>query len=179
MAISRVAKNPVTIPKGTEVRVSGQELVIKGKLGEIHHAVHPLVKVQVVDNILQVSPANDSGEANAIAGTTRAITNNMVLGVSNGFERKLVLVGVGYRAKVQGSIINLSLGFSHPVDFTLPKGVTADTPIPTEILLKGVNKQLVCQVAADIRSIRPPEPYKGKGVRYHDEVITLKEVKKK
>lgn len=177
--VSRVAKVPVTVPKGAEVRISGQDVTIKGKLGEIHHAVHPLVHVKLVDNVLQIAPANDSTEANAIAGTTRALTHNMVIGVSSGFERKLVLVGVGYRAKVQGNVLNLSLGFSHPVDFTLPKGVTAETPTQTEILLKGVDKQLVCQVAANIRSIRPPEPYKGKGVRYHDEVIVLKEVKKK
>jgi large subunit ribosomal protein L6 len=179
MAISRVAKIPVTVPKGTEVRISGQDLTIKGKLGEIHHAVHPSVQVQLIDNVLQITPANQSSEANSIAGTTRALTNNMVIGVSTGFQRKLVLLGVGYRAKVQGNLINLSLGFSHPVDFALPKGVTAETPTPTEVLLKGVDKQLVCQVAANIRSIRPPEPYKGKGVRYHNEVIILKEVKKK
>lgn len=177
--VSRVAKVPVTVPKGTEIRVSGQDITIKGKLGEIHHSVHPFVQAKLIDNILQIVPANDSSEANAIAGTTRALASNMVIGVSTGFERKLVLVGVGYRAKVQGSVINLSLGFSHPVDFTLPKGVTAETPSQTEITLKGVDKQLVNQVAADIRAIRPPEPYKGKGVRYNDEVIILKEVKKK
>jgi large subunit ribosomal protein L6 len=177
--VSRVAKVPINVPKGTEVHISGQNVTIKGKLGEIHHSVHPLVQVKLIDNILQIAPANDSGEANAIAGTTRALTQNMVKGVTNGFERKLILVGVGYRVKVQGSILNLSLGFSHPVDFQLPKGITADIPAQTEIVLKGVDKQLVCQVAADIRSIRPPEPYKGKGVRYSDEVIILKEVKKK
>lgn len=177
--VSRVAKVPVEVPKGAEIRVSGQNITIKGKLGEIHHAVHPLVQVKLIDNVLQIAPDNDSSEANAIAGTTRALANNMVIGVSKGFERKLVLVGVGYRAKVQGNVINLSLGFSHPVDFTLPAGVTAETPSQTEITLKGVDKQLVNQVAADIRSIRPPEPYKGKGVRYSDEVIILKEVKKK
>lgn len=177
--VSRVAKVPITVPKGTEVRISGQDIKVKGKLGEINHVAHNLVQVQLIDNILQIRPANESSQANAIAGTTRALTQNMVLGVSNGFERKLILVGVGYRAKVQGSVINLSLGFSHPVDFHLPKGVTAETPTQTEILLKGVDKQLVCQAAANIRSIRPPEPYKGKGVRYSDEEIILKEVKKK
>ena len=120
--VSRVAKVPITVPKGTEVQISGQDITVKGKLGEIHHAAHPLVQVKLVDNILQIAPANETTEANAIAGTTRALTNNMVIGVTTGFERKLVLVGVGYRAKVQGNMMNLSLGFSHPVDFTLPKG---------------------------------------------------------
>ncbi len=179
MAISRVAKNPVQVPQGTEVKISGRDITIKGKLGEIHHVMHSAVQIKLIDNVLQISPANESSEANAIAGTTRALTNNMVIGVSTGFQRKLVLVGVGYRAKVQGNILNLSLGFSHPVDYTLPDGVTAETPTQTEIVLKGVDKQMVCQVAANIRSIRPPEPYKGKGVRYNDEVIILKEVKKK
>jgi large subunit ribosomal protein L6 len=177
--VSRVAKVPITVPKGAEVRVSGQNISVKGKLGEIQRNVHPLVQVKMVDNVLQIAPANDSSEANAIAGTTRVLANNMVIGVTAGFERKLVLVGVGYRAKVQGSVLNLTLGFSHPVDYALPKGVTAETPTQTEVVLKGVDKQLVCQVAANIRSIRPPEPYKGKGVRYSDEVIVLKEVKKK
>jgi len=177
--VSRVAKVPVTVPKGAEARVLNQELIVKGKLGEVRTAIHPWVDVKVLDNILQIAPANESTEANAIAGTTRALAQNMVIGVTTGFERKLVLVGVGYRAKVQGATINLSLGFSHPVDFSLPKGVTADTPSPTEIVLKGVDNHLVSQVAANIRAIRPPEPYKGKGVRYHDEVIILKEIKKK
>lgn len=177
--VSRVAKVPVKVPKGTEVHVSGQDITVKGKLGEIHRSIHPLVNVKLLDNVLQVAPADNSGEANAIAGTTRALANNMIIGVSNGFERTLVLVGVGYRAKVQGSVVNLSLGFSHPVDFSLPKGVTAETPEQTKIVLKGVDKQLVNQVAANIGSIRPPEPYKGKGVRYLNEVIVLKEVKKK
>ena len=177
--VSRVAKVPVAVPQGAEIHISGQDITIKGKLGQIHHAVHQLVHVKLVDNVLQIGPANDSREANAIAGTTRVLAQNMVIGVTKGFERKLVLVGVGYRAKVQGSVINLSLGFSHPVDYTLPAGVIAETPSQTEIVLKGIDKQAVCQVAANIRSIRPPEPYKGKGVRYHDEVIVLKEVKKK
>lgn len=177
--VSRVAKVPITVPKGAEVQISGQDITVKGKLGQIHHAAHPLVQVKLVDNILQIAPANETTEANAIAGTTRVLTNNMVIGVTTGFERKLVLVGVGYRAKIQGNVLNLSLGFSHPVDYTLPKGVTAETPTQTEIVLKGVDKQMVCQVAANIRSIRPPEPYKGKGVRYSNEVIVLKEVKKK
>jgi large subunit ribosomal protein L6 len=177
--VSRVAKVPIEVPKGTEVRVEGQKLTVKGKLGEIHLAVHPLVQVKLLDNILQITPANESSEANANAGTVRATANNMVMGVSKGFERKLLLVGVGYRAKVQGQVLNLSLGFSHPKDFVLPEGVKAETPEPTQILLKGVDKQLVSQVAADIRAIRRPEPYKGKGVRYAEEVIILKEVKKK
>ncbi len=177
--VSRVAKVPIGIPKGTEVKILEQNVTIKGKLGVINCAMHPLVQAKLLDNILQIEPANDSREANAIAGTMRAITHNMVVGVSTGFQRKLVLVGVGYRAKVQGNILNLSLGFSHPVDFQLPEGITADVPTQTEVVIKGVDKQKVCQVAAVIRSIRPPEPYKGKGIRYHDEVIVLKEVKKK
>src|ERR1700691_2961251 len=148
--VSRVAKIPVQVPKGTEVHVNGQNVTFKGKLGETHYTVHPLVQVKLVDNVLQIMPTNQSTESNAIAGTTRALANNMVLGVSNGFTRKLLLVGVGYRAKVQGNQLNLSLGFSHPVDFQLPKGVTAETPVQTEIVLKGVDKQLVCQVAANI-----------------------------
>lgn len=177
--VSRVAKVPIGIPKGTEVNILKQEVTIKGKLGVINCALHPLVQVTLLDNVLQIQPADNSREANAIAGTMRAITQNMVLGVSAGFQRKLLLVGVGYRAKVQGNILNLSLGFSHPVDFKLPEGVTAEVPVQTEVVLKGVDKQQVCQVAAVIRSLRPPEPYKGKGIRYHDEVIVLKEVKKK
>jgi large subunit ribosomal protein L6 len=177
--VSRVAKAPINIPKGTEVRIAGQNLTVKGKLGEIQHLINPLVQAKVVDNVLQIAPANDSDEANMTAGTTRAITHNMVVGVSTGFERKLVLVGVGYRAQVQGSMLKLALGFSHPVDFQLPKGVTAEVPSQTEITLKGVNKQQVNQTAAEIRAIRPPEPYKGKGVRYLGEEIILKEVKKK
>lgn len=177
--VSRVAKVPISVPKGTEVRISGQNIHVKGKWGEINLSAHPLVLVKQIDNVLQIAPANNSSEANAIAGTTRVLANNMVIGVTSGFQRKLVLVGVGYRAKVQGNVLNLSLGFSHPVDYTLPPGVTAETPTQTEILLKGIDKQLVCQVAANIRSIRPPEPYKGKGVRYSDEEIILKEVKKK
>jgi large subunit ribosomal protein L6 len=177
--VSRVAKVPVNLPKGAEARISGQDLTIKGKLGEINHNVHPLVRVQLLDNLLQITPANDSTEANAIAGTTRVLIYNMTVGVSQGFECKLTLVGVGYRAAKEGNILKLTLGFSHPVNFELPKGVTAEIPSPTELVLKGVDKQLVGQVGANIRAIRPPEPYKGKGVRYHDEVIELKEVKKK
>lgn len=177
--VSRVAKVPINIPKGTEIKVSGDNLHFKGKLGQIDRAIHPLVDIQVVDNVLQVKPKNNSREANTNAGTMRALSNNDVIGVSVGVSRKLILVGVGYRAAVQGNTLKLSLGFSHPVDFVLPKGVSAETPAPTEILLKGVDKQLVCQTAANIRSLRPPEPYKGKGVRYEGEKIIEKEIKKK
>lgn len=177
--VSRVAKVPVNVPQGTEVHIAGQEITIKGKLGKISKKVNPLVQIKLVDNTLQVTPINESNEANALAGTIRAITHNMVQGVNKGYEYKLRLEGVGFRAKVQGKVVNLSLGFSHPVDFALPEGVTAETPSQTEITLKGVDKQLVAQVAANIRALRPPEPYKGKGVRYHNEVIVLKEVKKK
>jgi large subunit ribosomal protein L6 len=177
--VSRVAKAPINIPKGLEVKIAGKSLHFKGKLGQIDRVIHPLVEMKIVDNVLQVSPKDLSTEANANAGTMRALSQNDVIGVSEGVSRKLILVGVGYRASVQGSVIKLSLGFSHPVDFQLPKGVTAETPVPTEIVLKGVDKQLVCQLAANIRALRPPEPYKGKGVRYDNEKIVLKEIKKK
>ncbi len=177
--VSRVAKVPINIPKGTEVKVSEGNLHCKGKLGQINRMIHPLVEVRILENVLQIAPKNESTEANANAGTMRALAHNDVIGVSEGVSRKLILVGVGYRASVQGSVIKLSLGFSHPVDFQLPSGVTAETPSQTEIILKGVDKQLVCQTAANIRSLRPPEPYKGKGVRYDNEKIVLKEIKKK
>lgn len=177
--VSRVAKSPIEIPKGTQVNLSGQDLTVKGKLGQLHSQIHPLVKVEVLDNVLQIAPIDETDQANAIAGTMRAITHNMCVGVSTGFQRKLVLVGVGYRAKTEGRTLNLTLGFSHPVNFPLPEGVSAETPSPTEIILSGIDKQKVNQVAANIRAIRPPEPYKGKGVRYDGEEIILKEVKKK
>ncbi len=176
---SRVAKNPVEIPKGVDVNLSGQKLSIKGKQGELQRVIHSAVKVEQVENALQFSPANATGESNALAGTMRALVNNMVIGVSQGFKRKLVLMGVGYRAKVQGKVLNLTLGFSHPVDFNLPEGVSAETPSTTEIVLSSANKQELGQAAANIRAIRPPEPYKGKGVRYENERIVLKEIKKK
>jgi len=177
--MSRVAKNPVVIPRGVEVNVSGQTVSVKGSKGTISHQVHPAVEVKNENG--QVTFAAREGEANsnALAGTTRALVNNMVTGVSTGFEKKLQLVGVGYRANVTGGSLNLTLGFSHPVEFKVPQGITIESPSQTEILVKGVDKQQVGQVAANIRAYRPPEPYKGKGVKYADEQIVRKEAKKK
>ncbi len=177
--VSRVAKSPVEVPKGVDIKLTPELITVKGKLGELTHNIHALVTVSQEDSAITFAPANGETKANALAGTTRALINNMVKGVSEGFERKLLLVGVGYRAKAQGKTLNLSLGFSHPVDVTMPEGVTAETPSQTEIVLKGADKQQVCQVAANIRALRPPEPYKGKGVRYHDERVIQKEGKKK
>lgn len=177
--VSRVAKSPITIPTGVDIKISADELVVKGKLGELKKALPALVKVTKADGHLQVTAANDMQTADAQAGTVRAIIQNMVLGVSVGFTKKLMLVGVGYRAKVQGTSLDLSLGFSHPVLIAMPKGVTVETPSNTEIVLKGADKHLVAQVAANIRKLRSPEPYKGKGIRYENEEIILKEGKKK
>ena len=174
---SRIATKPIEIPQGTEIKVNGQSLVVKGKLGEMTLEVDSRVQPVVADGSVKFEPANDA--AIAITGTMRALTNNMVVGVSQGFERKLELVGVGYRAKAQGKVLDLSLGFSHPVKVEMPEGVSVETPSQTEVLLKGVDKQKVNQVAANIRAIRPPEPYKGKGVRYAGEHIIRKEGKKK
>jgi large subunit ribosomal protein L6 len=177
--MSRVAKNPVVVPKGTEVQMQDQKITIKGPQGQLEHDSHPEVVVKREGDTLTFAPRNYSKTAKALAGTTRAIINNMVVGASKGFEKKLTIEGVGYRAQVQGKVINLTLGFSHPVSFNIPDGLNIETPTQTEILIKGVNKQQVGQVAADIRAIRPPESYKGKGVRYTNEVILLKETKKK
>lgn len=176
---SRVAKNPIKIPTGVDVKISGADIVIKGKLGELKEVVPALVKVVHADGNIKVTAANDTQESDALSGTIRAILQNMVNGVSNGFTKKLVMVGVGYRAKVQGNSLDLSVGLSHPMVIEMPKGVTVEAPSNTEILLKGADKHLVCQVAANIRSVRPPEPYKGKGIRYEDEQVILKEGKKK
>lgn len=177
--MSRVAKYPVNVPKGVEVNLQAQEITIKSSKGEMHHSIHPTVQVEFNDNALVFTAKDDSKAANAFAGTTRALLNNMVKGLSQGFERKLTLVGVGYRAQIQDNVLNLSLGFSHPVDFPIPDGVTIEAPSQTEIIVKGADKQQVGQVAANIRNFRPPEPYKGKGVRYADETIMMKEAKKK
>lgn len=177
--MSRVAKNPIPVPAGVDVNLSAGAITVKGPQGALTQNLHGLVSVQHADGKLQVSPVDDSTAANALSGTTRAILANMVHGVSAGFERKLNLVGVGYRAQAQGSKLSLSLGFSHPVEHVMPDGVKVETPTQTEILIKGADKQKVGQVAADIRAYRPPEPYKGKGVRYSDEVVSLKETKKK
>ena len=170
---------PVTLPKGVEIKLDGQELTVKGSKGTLSHTVHELVSVTVEDGVARVVPASESQQAWALAGTTRALLANMVTGVSEGFERKLELVGVGYRAQAQGKTLNLTLGFSHPVAYQLPEGITAETPTQTEVVIRGIDKQLVGQVAANVRGFRPPEPYKGKGVRYAGEQILRKEAKKK
>ena len=177
--MSRVAKNPVTVPKGVEVTLTSERITVKGALGNMERSIHPQVKIELNDGAITFAPADESREAHALSGTFRALVAGMVKGVEKGFERKLTLVGVGYRAQVQGNKLNLSLGFSHPVVRDMPEGIKAEAPTPTELVLKGADKQMVGQFAADIRAIRPPEPYKGKGVRYADEVVVIKETKKK
>lgn len=177
--MSRVGKSPIELPKGAEVQIAASQVTVKGPLGTLSHTLHPLVGLQQQDGVLQVVCNDESSESNALSGTTRALVSNMVKGVTTGFERKLSLVGVGYRASVQGNALKLQLGFSHDVIHDLPAGVKAETPSQTEIVIKGANKQQVGQVAAEVRAYRPPEPYKGKGVRYVDEVVRLKETKKK
>lgn len=176
--MSRVGKSPIAL-QGAEVKLADGAITVKGPLGTITQAVNPLVNVANNDGTLNLSPVDDSREANALSGTMRAIIANAVHGVTMGFERKLTLVGVGYRAQAQGDKLNLSLGFSHPVVHQMPEGIKAETPTQTEIVIKGIDKQKVGQVAAEVRGYRPPEPYKGKGVRYADEVVILKETKKK
>lgn len=177
--MSRIGKMPIDIPSGVEVKINGQDVNIKGGKGVFDYKIHDSVEVDQEDNVIVFKPKNDSDkQAWAMAGTMRAITNNMVTGVSQGFERKLELVGVGYRAQAQGNKLNLSLGFSHPVIHEIPDGITVETPSQTEIILRGVDKQKLGQVAAEIRGYRPPEPYKGKGVKYADERIIRKEAKK-
>jgi large subunit ribosomal protein L6 len=177
--MSRIAKAPIPVPSGVTVEVSGSDVSVKGSKGSLAWKLHPLVAITQEDGQLQVAPVTETKEAWAQAGTTRALVNNMVLGCSNGFERKLSLVGVGYRAQAKGKTLNLSLGFSHPIDYAVPDGITIATPSPTEILVSGADKQQVGQVASEIRKFRPPEPYKGKGVRYADEYVLRKEAKKK
>ena len=177
--MSRVAKVPVALVKGVEVDLKGYALTVKGPKGTLSLDCNREVEVVNEGSEISVKPRSGSRFANAIAGTTRALINNMVTGVSTGFERKLALVGVGYRANAQGNKINLTLGFSHPVVYNVPEGVTVETPSQTEILVRGADKQRVGQVAAELRAYRPPEPYKGKGVRYSDERIVLKEANKK
>ena len=177
--MSRVDKNPVVIPAGVEVKIDAGQIVVKGPLGSLAQAVHPSVKVEHGEAGVQCSAIEGAVNGNAMSGTLRALVNNMVTGVSKGFERKLNLVGVGYRAQAQGDKLNLSLGFSHPVVHQMPVGIKVETPTQTEIVIKGVDKQVVGKVAAEVRAYRAPEPYKGKGVRYSDEVVTLKETKKK
>ena len=177
--MSRIAKQPIPIPAGVDISINGQTVTVTGKKGVLELALHPTVQLVREDSELKVISASEAAGRQALAGTMRALLNNMVSGVSNGFERRLQLVGVGYRAQAQGSVLNLTLGFSHPVAFKVPPGVTVETPSQTEIVVRGVDKQRVGQVAAQIRAYRPPEPYKGKGVRYTNETIVLKEAKKK
>lgn len=177
--MSRVANNPVSVPKGVDVTLSGSEVKVKGAKGALEMKVHGEVAITQEEGVLKFAPRSGSAQAKALAGTTRVLVNNMVTGVSEGFERKLTLLGVGYRAAAKGKVLNLTLGFSHPVDYELPEGVTAETPTQTEIVLKGCDKQVLGQAAAEIRAFRPPEPYKGKGIRYADEYVRRKEAKKK
>lgn len=177
--MSRIAKNPVVIPAGVEVKIDSDNITVKGGKTALTQALHPSVEVKHEGDTLTFA-ARDGGKlSRAMSGTMRALVNNMVVGVSQGFEKRLVLNGVGYRAKASGNTVNLTLGFSHPVDYILPEGVTAETPSNTEIVLKAQDKQLLGQAAAEIRAFRPPEPYKGKGVRYADEHVRRKEAKKK
>jgi large subunit ribosomal protein L6 len=178
-SMSRIAKQPVNIPSDVELSITGRELAAKGPKGSMSFTLHANVDVSHVDNVLTFVPANNSKSASAITGTTRSVVNNIVNGVATGFEKKLILVGVGYRAASQGQKLTLSLGFSHPIDYPVPEGLQIETPTQTEIIVRGCDKQQVGQVCAEIRAFRPPEPYKGKGVKYSDETIIRKEAKKK
>ncbi len=177
--MSRIAKSPIPVPKGVTVEIAGTTVKVKGSKGAMQWNVHPSVAVELNDNVINVTTAKGHDQSWAMAGTTRALLNNMVVGCGDGFTRKLTLVGVGYRAQAKGEILNLSLGFSHPIDYPVPKGITVETPTQTEVVVSGADKQQVGQVASEIRGFRPPEPYKGKGVRYADEQVRRKETKKK
>jgi large subunit ribosomal protein L6 len=177
--MSRIAKAPVTIPSGVEIKLDGNKMTVKGSKGQLSHILNSAVTIDIADNVIQVQWDKDNKVATAQAGTARAVLSNMVTGVSAGFEKKLTLIGVGYRAQAKENILSLSLGFSHPVDFEVPAGITVETPTQTEIVVRGSDKQLVGEVSAKIRAYRPPEPYKGKGVRYADEHVVRKEAKKK
>lgn len=177
--MSRIGKMPVAVPPGVDVSVKQDQISVKGSGGTLQLTQNALVKVSLDAGKLSFVPANDSRSANAMTGTMRQLVNNMVVGVTAGFEKKLSLVGVGYKAQAQGAKLNLTVGYSHPVNKDMPAGITVQTPTPTEIVIKGADRQRVGQVAAEIRAIRPPEPYKGKGIRYSDEKITIKETKKK
>ena len=177
--MSRIAKKPVVVPAGVEIKLAGQALTAKGKNGQLSLDVHPSVAVEQAEGQLVFAPRDGAKQSMALAGTTRALVNNMVVGVSEGFSKTLTLLGVGYRAQAKGKVLNLTLGFSHPIDYELPEGVTAETPNNTTIVISGADKQRVGQVAAEVRAFRPPEPYKGKGVRYADEYVRSKEAKKK
>ncbi len=177
--MSRVSNNPISVPSNVEIDFTPIEISVKGPLGSMKQTLTSDVLLELSENILRIKATDDSKRANAMSGTTRALIANMVRGVSTGFEKKLLLVGVGYRAQANQNKVNLALGFSHPIDYTIPNGITIETPTQTEIIIKGIDKQKVGQTAAEIRSYRKPEPYKGKGVRYFDEILILKETKKK
>jgi large subunit ribosomal protein L6 len=177
--MSRVGKMPIALPQGVDVSVTADKISVKGSLGTLVRPVNELVTVKNEGGTLKFAPANDSAEADAMSGTMRALVANMVNGVSKGFEKKLTLVGVGFRAAAQGPKLNLQIGFSHPVVKDMPAGITVTCPTQTEIVIKGSDRQVVGQIAAEVRAIRPPEPYKGKGIRYADEKVTIKETKKK
>ncbi|TAH09740.1 MAG: 50S ribosomal protein L6 [Curvibacter sp.] len=177
--MSRVGKLPVTVPAGVEVSIKADQISVKGTGGTLQLAKNSLVNIVNDAGKLSFQPANDSREADAMTGTFRQLVNNMVVGVTKGFERKLTLIGVGYKAQASGNKLNLAVGYSHPVNLDMPAGISVATPTPTEILIKGADRQRVGQIAAEIRAIRPPEPYKGKGIRYADEKVTIKETKKK
>lgn len=176
--MARIENNPVEVPAGVDISINGQLVTVKGSKGQMELSVHPMVSLSQKDNLVKVTRISED-QSWAMAGTTRALLNNMVTGVTQGFEKKLELVGVGYRAQTQGKTLNLTLGFSHPISFEVPEGITIETPSQTEIVVRGIDKQMVGQVAANIRAFRPPEPYKGKGVKYADEHIARKEAKKK
>lgn len=177
--MSRVGKMPVVVPQGVDVTINAEQISVKGSLGTLNRPVNRLVTVKSEAGKLTFTPVDESAEANAMSGTMRALVANMVNGVSKGFERKLNLVGVGFRAQAQGQKLNLQIGFSHPVVKDMPEGIKVETPSQTEILIKGADRQVVGQIAAEVRAFRPPEPYKGKGIRYSDEKVSLKETKKK
>jgi len=177
--MSRVGKMPVAIPSGVDVSIKADQISVKGAGGTLSLTQSALVKVSNEGGKLSFAPVDDSREANAMSGTMRQLVSNMVVGVSKGFEKKLTLIGVGYKAQAQGAKLNLAVGYSHPVNVEMPAGISVATPAPTEIVIKGADRQRVGQIAAEIRAIRPPEPYKGKGIRYADEKVTIKETKKK
>ncbi len=177
--VTRVARNPIEIPPEVDLKLAERLLSVKGKQGELQQEIHSMVKIDHQVSNIHFSPINSSKEANALTGTMTALVKNMIRGVSEGFECKLILIGVGYRAKVQGDQLSLTLGLSHPVNMVMPKGITVTAPSQTEIVLKGADKQAVFQMGANIRAKRPPEPYKGKGIRYHNEDVIMKEAKKK
>ncbi len=177
--MSRIGKQPVSVPAGVEVAIKDGLINVKGTLGALALAQNALVKVENNAGSLSFIPTNDSREANAMSGTMRQLVNNMVVGVSKGFEKKLSLIGVGYKAQAQGAKLNLSVGYSHPVEIEMPAGIKVETPTPTEVVIKGADRQRVGQIASEVRAVRPPEPYKGKGIRYADEKVVIKETKKK